>query len=33
MFAHHSKTMRLMKTKVDIHVFLWVEKLFFDMLQ
>ena len=28
LFAQHSKTVILMKTKVDIHVFLGVEKLF-----
>ena len=31
LFFNHSKTMML-KTKVDIHVFSAVEKIFFDML-
>ena len=31
LFSNHSKTMML-KTKVDIHVFSAVEKIFFDML-
>ena len=31
LFSNHSKTMML-KTKVDIHVFSAVEKLFYDML-
>ena len=31
LFSNHSKTMML-KTKIDIHVFSAVEKIFFEML-